>query len=57
MKIADIECYVLVAPGLQKKATSSFQDNLAVIVRTDYGRLKKVACAPSENGSISIYFS
>lgn len=37
MKIVDIESYVLVAPDLRQDATSSSQDNLVVIVRTDEG--------------------
>ncbi len=37
MKIVDIECHILVAPDLQKDATSSSQDNIVVIVKTDAG--------------------
>ncbi len=37
MKITDIECHVLVAPGLREDATSSSQDDLVVLVHTDAG--------------------
>ena len=37
MKITDIECHVLVAPGLRQDATSSSQDNVVVLVHTDQG--------------------
>jgi len=37
MKITDIECHILVVPALQKDLTSSSQDDLVVIVRTDEG--------------------
>jgi L-alanine-DL-glutamate epimerase-like enolase superfamily enzyme len=37
LKITDIECHVLVAPGLREDATSSSQDDLVVLVHTDEG--------------------
>ena len=37
MKITDIECHILVAPGLREDATSSSQDNIVVLVHTDSG--------------------
>jgi L-alanine-DL-glutamate epimerase-like enolase superfamily enzyme len=37
MKITDIECHIVVDPGLREDATSSAQDDLVVIVRTDEG--------------------
>lgn len=37
MKITDIECKILVIPGLKENATSSSQDDLIVIVHTDEG--------------------
>lgn len=37
MTITDIECHILVAPDLKMDATSSSQDNIVVIVRTDSG--------------------
>lgn len=37
MKITDIECHILVAPGLRDDATSSSQDNIVVLVHTDSG--------------------
>lgn len=37
MKITDIECVVLVAPGLREDATSSSQDDIVVLVHTDEG--------------------
>ncbi|MBV9850433.1 MAG: mandelate racemase/muconate lactonizing enzyme family protein [Armatimonadetes bacterium] len=37
MKITEIECHVLVAPGLREDATSSSQDDLVVFVHTDAG--------------------
>lgn len=37
MKITEIECKVLVIPGLAENATSSSQDDLVVIVHTDEG--------------------
>src|SRR5665647_984468 len=35
MKITSIECHILVAPDLKTNATSSSQDNVVVIVKTD----------------------
>jgi L-alanine-DL-glutamate epimerase-like enolase superfamily enzyme len=37
MKITEIECHVLVDPGLREDATSSSQDDLVVLVHTDEG--------------------
>jgi len=37
MKITDIECFIVVAPDLKVKATSSSQDNVVVLVHTDEG--------------------
>lgn len=37
MKITEVECHVLVAPGLREDATSSSQDDLVVLVHTDAG--------------------
>jgi len=37
LKITDIECHILVAPGLRDDATSSSQDNIVVLVHTDSG--------------------
>ena len=37
MKITGIECHVLVAPDIRTDATSSSQDNVVVIVKTDEG--------------------
>lgn len=37
MKITDVECHILVAPDLQINATSSSQDDVVIIVRTDEG--------------------
>ena len=37
MKITEIECHILVAPGLREDATSSSQDDLVVLVHTDEG--------------------
>jgi L-alanine-DL-glutamate epimerase-like enolase superfamily enzyme len=37
MKITEIECHIVVDPGLREDATSSAQDDLVVIVRTDEG--------------------
>jgi L-alanine-DL-glutamate epimerase-like enolase superfamily enzyme len=37
LKITDIECHILVAPGLRQDATSSSQDNVVVLVHTDSG--------------------
>jgi L-alanine-DL-glutamate epimerase-like enolase superfamily enzyme len=37
MRIAEIECHIVVDPGLREDATSSAQDDLVVIIRTDEG--------------------
>jgi L-alanine-DL-glutamate epimerase-like enolase superfamily enzyme len=37
MKIADIECHVLVSPGFRADGTSSSQDDIVVVVHTDEG--------------------
>lgn len=37
MKITEIDCFILVAPGLREDATSSSQDDLVVRVHTDAG--------------------
>ena len=37
MKITGIECHILIAPDLRKDMTSSSQDNIVVIVKTDEG--------------------
>ena len=37
MKITDVECHIVVDPELREDATSSAQDDLIVIVRTDEG--------------------
>jgi len=37
MRITEIECHVLVDPGLREDATSSSQDDLVVLVHTDAG--------------------
>lgn len=37
MKITDIECHVLLAPNMNKGATSSAQDSFIVVIKTDEG--------------------
>ena len=37
MKITDIECHILAVPDLKENATSSSQDDLVVVIRTDEG--------------------
>jgi L-alanine-DL-glutamate epimerase-like enolase superfamily enzyme len=37
MKITDIECHVLLVPDVNEQATSSAQDDIVVLVRTDEG--------------------
>lgn len=37
MKITAIECHILAVPGLRQDATSSSQDNIVVMVKTDEG--------------------
>ncbi|MDA0839162.1 MAG: mandelate racemase/muconate lactonizing enzyme family protein, partial [Planctomycetota bacterium] len=37
MKITEIECHILVIPGVREDATSSSQDDIVVVVHTDEG--------------------
>lgn len=37
MKITDVECHILLVPEVDKDATSSAQDDIVVLIRTDEG--------------------